>query len=190
MWRVLEYRAAVTLFGMVAGYMLLVAGTPYGARGTGLRGLFLVLSGWGMVAYWRPFWRALTTRGWPSGELLYAAAVWLFCASYNLNMAVATVWRLSGQPYYVINNALFDFWIVLGVCALTITVTVPNLFGPGVPPSDRLRLGATWMSMFALVFYLVLVQPDLRPVAEAMRPWLDGGHDYVDPDGGGPMQCE
>lgn len=186
MRRVFEYRAAWTLAAIVLGYWALAALTPYAERGTGLRGVFLVLSGWGMFAYWRPAWRALTTRGWPSGELLYAVMVFMFCASVNLNMAMVSVWRLSGQPAFMINNALFDFWIVLGICALTIGVTVPNLFGSGVPPRDKITLGTAWLVMFSVVFYLVLVQPDLRPLAEVLRPALERGYDYPDPEGGGP----
>ncbi|MEH3117047.1 MAG: hypothetical protein PGN25_05390 [Methylorubrum populi] len=77
---------------------------------------------------------------------------------------------------------MFDFWIVLGICALAIGVTVPDLFGKDVPPGDKLRLGVSWLAMAGLVTYLVLAQPDLRPVAEAARPYIDMGHDYRDPD--------
>jgi hypothetical protein len=183
MGRVFSYRSAWALAGVIAFYLLLVKAIPFAPRGTALRGIFLVLSGWGMYAYWRPAWRALTTRdGWPSGPLLYALMVWLFCSSYNFNIAIATVWRLSGQPYYMINNSVFDFWLVLGICALAISISVPNLFGKDVPPQDKLQTGVVWLSMFALVMYLVLARPDLRPFAELMRPWLDTGHDYVDPD--------
>ncbi|MEH3117073.1 MAG: hypothetical protein PGN25_05540 [Methylorubrum populi] len=94
MRRVFEFRAAWALVSVVLGYTALVLTTPYHARGTGLRGVFLVLSFWGMVAYWRPARRAILSRGWPPGELLYALMVWLGCASYVLNMAVATLWRL------------------------------------------------------------------------------------------------
>lgn len=182
MRRVFEFRAAWAMAIVVAGYVALAFVTPFHARGTGLRAVFLVLAFWGMGAYWRPARRAILSRGWPPGELLYALMVWLGCASYVLNMAVATLWRLSGQPAYIINNAVFDFWIVLGICALAIGVTVPDLFGKDVPPRDRLRLGTAWLGMAGLVAYLVLVQPNLRPFAEAIRPYIDMGHEYRDPD--------
>lgn len=182
MRRVFEFRTAWALLAAASGYTALVFTVPYQARGTGLRGVFLILAFWGTIAYWRPAWKAVIAAGRPRGELLYALMVWLGCASYVLNMAIATLWRLSGQPYYIINNAVFDGWIVLGICALVIGVTVPNLFGKDVPAEEKLRLGFAWLAMFSVVAYLVFVQPDLRPVAEAIRPYIDMGHDYRDPD--------
>ena len=32
-----------------------------------------------------------------------------------------------------------------------IAVTVPDLFGKGVPPRDKLQLGGVWMAMFVVV---------------------------------------
>ena len=183
--RVFEFKTAWLLGMAFAAYILLVFITPYGARGAAIRGIFLVLSGWGMFAYWRPFWNAASKRGRAGGADLYAIMVWLFCASVNVNISNALFWRLSSQPYFLINNSFFDFWIVLGIIALAIAISVPDLFGKDVPPRDKIQLGAVWLVMFVLVLYLVTVQPDLRPFAEMVRPLYDSGHSYGDPDGDG-----
>lgn len=176
-----RYRAFWSLILILVVYTLFVKVTPIRPRGDGLRAVFLVLSGWGVFAYWRPFKRAMATEGWPDGPLRYAVMIFLFCAAINLNAATGLFWRLAGQPAYLINNAIFDFWVVLGSLGLLIAVTVPNLFGKGVPPLDKLQLGAVWLTMFALVAYLTLVRPDLEPVAQAVRPYLDSGYEYDPP---------
>lgn len=185
MGRILEYKTAWAIGMALTAYIITVAITPYTPRGTALRGIFLVLSGWGCFAYWRPFWNVVKSKGWPDGAGLYAIMVFLFCTSVNVNIANALFWRGAGQPYFLINNALFDLWIVLGIGALTIAVSVPDLFGKDVPPRDKIQLGTAWLVMFVLVLYLVTVQPDLRPLAEMVRPLYDSGHTYGDADGDG-----
>ncbi|GEP11250.1 hypothetical protein [Methylobacterium gnaphalii] len=182
MRRVFEFKALWSLVGLVAAAVALAKLVPYQPRGTALRSTFFVVSGWGLFAYWRPFRAVILTRGWPDGFGLYAIMVWMVCASYNLNIAIATFWRLAGQPAFLINNALFDFWIVLGIAAMTIAVTVPDLFGKDVPPRDKIQLGSAWTVMFALVLYLTIVHPDLGPLADWLRPYIDSGHAYRDPD--------
>ena len=79
------------------------------------------------------------------------------------------------------NNPLFDLWVVLGSIALLIAVAVPDLFGKGVPPSDKLQLGFVWSVMFAMVLYAVLARPDMSWLADRMRPITDYGYGYDDP---------
>jgi hypothetical protein len=178
MGRVFEFKTLWSLVGLVVGYAVLVKFASYADRGTALRATLLVVSGWAMFAYWRPFWRAVTTRGWPGPSTLYAVMVFVSAAAINVNVAIATIWRLSGQPAFIINNFVFDFWLVLAISAKLIAVTVPDLFGKDVPPRDRIQLGAAWLVMFALVMYLTLEQPRLNPIADALRPYLDAGHGY------------
>ncbi|MGY2052980.1 hypothetical protein [Methylobacterium sp. JK268] len=166
-------------FVIVLLYIGLVRVTPIKPRGDGLRAVFLILSGWGMFAYWRPFRRAMAIEGWPTGPYLYAVMIFLFCLASNLNASIGLFWRLAGQPPYLVNNAIFDFWVVLASLALVIAVTVPDLFGKDVPPRDKLQLGSVWLVMLVVVLYLSLIRPDLSGLAEWMRPWLDSGYDYT-----------
>lgn len=176
--QVFRYYTLWSILGALAVYYALVKGVPIRSRGEGLRAVFLVLSGWGMFTYWRPFYRALLTKGRPPDSLLYAVMGWLFCAAATLNCAMGLFWRLSGQPAFLINNAVFDAWVVLGIGALLIAVTVPDLFGKDVPPRDKVRLGGAWLAMFILVAWLVLARPDLDPLADLVRPYLDTGYSY------------
>ncbi|WP_082172944.1 hypothetical protein [Methylobacterium platani] len=179
--RVFRYRALMALVAVVLVYSLLVPAIPIRPRGDGLRAIFLILSGWGIFAYWRPFRTAMTTEGWPSGPYLYATMIFLFCSALNLNIAFGLFWRLAGQPAHLVNNPFFDFWVVLGIIALAIAVTVPDLFGKDVPPRDKIQLGAVWSAMFILVVYLTLVRPDLSSLADLVRPITDHGYEYDDP---------
>ena len=179
---IFDFKTAWGIAFVVFFYALTVLTIPYVSRGIALRGLLLVLSWWGILAYWRPFYRAITSRGWPDGATLYGVMVWAVCASYNLNIAIALIWRGAGQPAYLVNNALFDFWIVLAVSAMVLAVTVPDLFGKDVPPQDKVRLGAGWALALFFVTGLIILQPDLRPLAEMLRPLLDSQHEYLDPE--------
>lgn len=177
--RVIRYRALMVLVTVVLVYASMVYTIPIRPRGDSLRAIFLILSGWGMFAYWRPFRRAMMTEGWPSGPYLYATMIWLFCAGLNLNCAFGLFWRLSGQPAFLVNNPFFDIWVVMGCIALAIAVTVPDLFGKDVPPRDKLQLGAIWSIMLILVVYATLVRPDLSGLADVLRPYLDHGYEYT-----------
>ncbi|ACL61247.1 hypothetical protein [Methylobacterium nodulans] len=179
MRRVFEYRMLWTLLVVAASYVLLVTLTPIVPRGDGLRAVFLVLSGWAAFAYWRPAKAAILTRGWPDGPHLYALMIFLFCVGLTLNCAIGLFWRLSGQPAHPINNPFFDLWVVFGVVALVISITVPDLFGKGVPPRDKVQLGTMWMGMVVLVVWLVMQRPDLSPLAELVRPITDSGYEYA-----------
>ena len=181
MMRLFRFRAFWSLVLVIIVYLVFAKVTPIRPRGESIRAILLVLSGWGMFAYWRPFKIAIRSEGWPVGEYWMAVAVFLVCAAINFNCAVAIFWRLAGQPAFLVNNAVYDFWIVLGIVALAIIISVPNLFGKGVPPVDKIQLGAAWLCMFLLVSYLVVVRPNLDPLADAVRPWLDSGYNY-DPD--------
>jgi hypothetical protein len=77
---------------------------------------------------------------------------------------------------------IFDFWLVLASCAMGIAVMVPDLFGRDVPPRDKVQLGSVWLVLFVFVFWLVVSRPDMRPAADALRPWLDFGQNYKSPD--------
>jgi len=191
MGRMFQFRAAGGLVCVVVVYGALMLSVPYATRGASLRAMLWVLSVWGMIVYAPPAWSAVTYRGRTPGQLLYGLMMFLVSAGIWVNMTMAGgLWRLSGQPYYIINNSLFDFWIVLSIAALAIAVWVPDLFGPDVPPKSKVISGVAFLAVAAFAIYLGLAQPDLRPLAEWLRPYLDSGHDYRDPDGGGPTRCE
>lgn len=190
MGRVFQYRTAWGLALVGAIYGALLMALPYTTRGASLRGVLWVLSFWGMIVYAPPAWSAVTYRGYAPGRLLYGLMMWLASAAIWVNMTMAGTWRFAGQPYYLINNSVFDLWIVLSIAALGIAVWVPDLFGKDVPPQSKLISGAAFLAVAVFAIYLGLAQPDLRPLAELLRPVLDGGHDYPDPDGGGPTRCE
>jgi hypothetical protein len=179
--RLFRFRAFWSLVLVIIVYLVFARVTPIRPRGESIRAILLVLSGWGMFAYWRPFKMAILSDGWPDAPGWYAIAIFGICAAINFNCAVAIFWRLAGQPAFLVNNAVYDFWIVLAIVVFAILVSVPNLFGKGVPPLDRIQLGSAWMVMFLLVSYLVLVRPNLDPLADAVRPWLDNGYNY-EPD--------
>ena len=180
--RVFRFRAFWCLLIAVVGYIVFTKITPIRPRGEAIRAIPLVLSGWGIFAYWPSFKLAMRSEGWPLPEYRMSIFIFLICAALNLNCAVALFWRLSGQPAFLINNSLYDFWIVLAGIALTVAISVPNLFGKGVPPLDRVQLGAAWTAMFLLVSYLVLARPNLDPLADLVRPWLDNGYNYEPPE--------
>lgn len=190
MGRVFQYRTAWGLVLLGTLYTGLILAVPYATRGASLRGILWVLSVWGMIVYAPTAWTAVSYRGWAPGYILYGLMMWLGSAGLWINMTFAGTWRFAGQPYYLINNPVFDLWIVLSLAAMSIAVSVPNLFGKDVPPKSKAISGAAFLAVAVFAVYLGLAQPDLRPLAEWLRPVLDAGHDYADPDGGGPVRCE
>lgn len=183
--QILRFRALIVAAAVSLIYFLMVRYTPIKPRGDGLRAVFLVLGLWGVFSYWKPVREALLAQpaalnayGSLTGQHLYAMAVFLLCWAVVTNTAWGLFWRLAGQPAYLINNPFFDFWVVLGIVAMIIIVSVPNLFGKGVPPRDKVQLGALWAFTFVFVAWLTIERPDLEWLAVKIRPLVDYGYEY------------
>lgn len=137
------------------------------------RSLQISLSAIVCVAYARRAGRCFTTVGrWPERIELISLGIVLCWASVFCNGAWGVFWRLSGQPAWMVNNDLYQSWVMFNCIAAGLHILAPNLVGQGVPVLDRVRLGAAFGAALALIAVLAVAQPDLSPYADFLKGYV------------------
>lgn len=176
--RVLWRPAAWALASLGLAYWALAWATPYRPLNEMVIALATGFCAVGSISYFPAALRVLMMPRWPERDERAVLAVWIIMFSVAVNALWSVFWRLSGQPPYLVNNALYDGWrigIIVGIGAL---VQGPNLFGRGVTASGRATLALAWAVAIGIVLYLTIVSPDLDWLADRARPWLDNGVGY------------
>ncbi len=168
---------------LVLGALALFSGAawavPYRDLSEGTIVVGTALCSLASVAFFAPALNCLLYPAWPPREKWAALAVWMALTGVALHGLVSILWRLSGQPAFLVNNPAYTSWIGIWIIpAALILVSAPNLFGPGVPPRERASLGLAWIIAVTFIAYLAFIRPDLTPVAEWLRPYLDIGYGY------------
>lgn len=137
------------------------------------RSLQISLSAMVCVAYARRAGRCFTVVGrWPERIELISLGIVLSWASVFCNGAWGVFWRLSGQPEWMVNNDLYQSWVMFNCIAAGLHILAPNLVGQGVPVLDRVRLGAAFGVAMALIAILAVARPDLRPYADFLKEFV------------------
>lgn len=137
------------------------------------RSLQISLSAMVCVAYARRAGRCFTVVGkWPERIELISLGIVLSWASVFCNGAWGVFWRLSGQPEWMVNNDLYQSWVMFNCIAAGLHILAPNLMGQGVPVLDRVRLGAAFGAAMALIAVLAVARPDLRPYADILKEFV------------------
>lgn len=137
------------------------------------RSLQISLSAMVCVAYARRAGRCFTVVGrWPERIELISLGIVLSWASVFCNGAWGVFWRLSGQPEWMVNNYLYQSWVMFNCIAAGLHILAPNLLGQGVPVLDRVRLGAAFGAAMALIAILAVARPDLRPYADILKEFV------------------
>ncbi|ACL61772.1 hypothetical protein [Methylobacterium nodulans] len=138
----------------------------------------ITVSAWAMVTVGGVALRCFTGRGWPHPDDLVGLGIFVTSLGINWNGAWGLFYRLAGEAPWLINNDIYGAWRALVIIGIIIKLIAIGIFGGSVPRSYKLRHGALWMLAFALVIYLALARPDLRPLAEWLRPYLETAHDF------------
>ena len=128
-----------------------------------------------IFAYGRQAWGCfqIPDGGWPNKVQLISLGIVLSWGSVFCNGAWGMFWRLSGQPMWMVNNDLYQSWVMFNCIAASLHIIAPNLIGAGVPTIDRVRLGSAFGIAAALVTVITLTRPDLTDWSEAVRPYLE-----------------
>jgi hypothetical protein len=118
---------------------------------------------------------------WPTRTELISLGIVMSWMSVCFNGLWGMFWRLSGQPAWMVNNDLYQSWVMFNCMAAGLHIIAPNLLGQGVPNTDRARLTGAFGIAFALILVVSVVKPDLTPYSEAIRPYLESTN--TRPDG-------
>jgi hypothetical protein len=128
------------------------------------------------VAYWNRAMSCFTVVGqWPEKVPLIALGIVMSWASVCSNGLWGMFWRLSGQPAWMVNNDFYQSWVMFNCIAAGLHIIAPNLLGQDVPTVDRARLAGAFGIAFAFILAVSLIKPDLAPLSEAIRPYLETG---------------
>jgi hypothetical protein len=128
------------------------------------------------VAYWNRAMSCFTVVGrWPEKVPLIALGIVMSWASVCSNGLWGMFWRLSGQPAWMVNNDFYQSWVMFNCIAAGLHIIAPNLLGQDVPNVDRARLAGAFGIAFAFILAVSILRPDLAPLSEAIRPYLETG---------------
>jgi hypothetical protein len=133
-----------------------------------------------LVSYGRIGFLAMFKRVQSGHDILAMGIVFSF-SSHFLYGVWMLVWRLSGQPPWIINSDVTAFLVALSTVAGLCYLAAPGSIDGHVPPRNRLLIGSAFGCAFLLVAFSVLHPLDLGPLADALKPWLtddDGSFDY------------
>jgi hypothetical protein len=139
------------------------------------------------VAYWRNAMSCFLVVGkWPDKVSLIALGIVMSWASVCSNGLWGMFWRLSGQPGWMVNNDFYQSWVMFNCVAAGLHIISPNLLGHGVPNTDRARLAGAFGLAFVLIMAVSVLKPDMAPLSEALRPYLESRRRHGLPAERGP----
>jgi hypothetical protein len=116
--------------------------------------------------------RAYKAHRWPNPDLIASLGAFLFVTGVGLGGLFQILWRLSDFQRFVVNNHLYSFTVSLIGLGIFILIAVPNTIGRGVPKWTRVWIVLAWALAIIGTISLVLFSPDLRWLADVLRPWL------------------
>jgi hypothetical protein len=127
----------------------------------------------GMLAFGGSAVSCYAQDGKPNADQFAGLGFFLMCLGGNWNGAWTLLYRLAGQPSYIINNDLYGAWRPIFISGVLITVAACNLFGGRVPRPYKIRMSLAWIIAFLAILFLALAKPDLRPTAEWLKGYLE-----------------
>lgn len=130
---------------------------------------FMVLTGY----FSRAFSCFFVVGRWPEKHNVIALGIELSWFAIFCNSAWALIYRLAGQPSWMVNNDYYTAWSALSAFAATLHIFAPNIMGPAMPKLDQVRFGATAVLGVVLVVVVGFWRPDLGPVAEWLHSVMD-----------------
>lgn len=176
--RVLWRPALLGLSAVATLYFAIAWATPYKPLNEILVAVTSGVCAVGAISFTPAALRILFAPTWPDRDERATLALWIIMTSVATNSVWALWWRLSDQPAFLVNNALYDGWRLGLALGIMVLVQAPNLIGRGVPALSRASYALAWSAAIALVLYLAIAKPDLDWLATKARPYLDNGVGY------------
>lgn len=176
--RLLWRPALLALLAPVLMYFGLGLVVPYRDHNEAVVALAAGFGAVGAITFAPAALRLILLPRWPERHEWATIGLWLLMLTLAITCAWALLWRLSGQPPYLVNNVVYDGRWLGFIVATAILLKAPNLFGEGVDAASRWTLAAAWAVAIAFVVFLAVAQPDLRWLAERLQPLLDSSIGY------------
>lgn len=82
------------------------------------------------------------------------------------------LWRLAGQPAWMLNSDLYGFFIWVAILGAVLHVTAPGAVDGVVPRRTWILTGAAFGAGALAAVALLVLRPDIRRVVEHLEPWL------------------
>lgn len=164
---------AWTLAALVALYAMSAHLAPVRVLSEAWIIALIVASSSVMIAVGPVALRCFTSRGWPHPD--DAVGLGMFLTAFGMFWLGlwSLFWRLSGQSAWVVNNDLYNAWRPFVIAGMLTKVTAIGVFGGHVPRGYKVRYGLILLLAAALILLLALTRPDLRPIADWLRPYLE-----------------
>jgi xanthosine utilization system XapX-like protein len=156
--------------GLLVGFCIGITQLDYKAELAISNSLLLFASIVVGVAYMPVAWRALRDGQSPTIQHLSlgVAYAWCFGALWRI---MTFIWLFSGQPLFMVNNSIISFCQVGVALGALYHVTSPGALGVSYKMRGLAVAGIVLCAM-AFAAWMMLSPPDLRWLAELLRPYL------------------
>ncbi|WP_262027555.1 hypothetical protein [Microvirga sp. Mcv34] len=160
--------AATAAFGV---YWILAAIIPNDEWLAFLRSLLLIVSLAVAIAYSRPVLFALAHHQYDR-VIHLTLGITLGWIATLLSSLWGLIWRISGQPAWMLNNDIVGAFFWLQFLAAVLHLTAPGAVDGKVPTRSWLLVGVTIAGGLGMAIYLAGKSADLRLVIDAIEPFI------------------
>lgn len=133
----------------------------------------IMVSAWAMLTVGGVAMRCFVSRGMPHPDDLVALGMFLTAFGVNWNGGWSLFYRLAGQASWIVNNDIYNAWRPIIVLGVIIKIAAIGIFGANVPRAYKIRHGTLLILLLTLVLTVYFLSPDLRPLADFLRGYLD-----------------
>lgn len=126
----------------------------------------------GMIAYGVAAVSAYQAHRWPNPDLIASLGAFLLMMGIGWSGMFQILWRLSDFSRWAVNNHVYNFAVSLIGLGIFILVAVTNVVGSDMPLWTRVRIIFAWCAAAVTTIGLVVISPDLRPLADFLMPWV------------------
>jgi hypothetical protein len=158
----------------IVAFCIVATVTPNGPLQEAEAILLFALALGGMVAFTPDAWESVCKH---QADLdpadVLTLAFWLLCAGIAASGLWTLIWRLAGQPAWMLNNDFNAFLRIMWIGGLTMMLSVPGLIGGKIPVRSRVRIIIWWAIGASLAAYVMAARPNLAPYVEVLRPLLE-----------------
>lgn len=124
-----------------------------------------------VVAYTPGVFKFLTTTSPVQAQQLTMGIVvaWFGTAMSGIYLLL---WRMAGQPAWMVNNDLNGFWLWLQIVGGILHVSAPRSIENEIPRPSWSRLWLALLSGLVLGYAVAILKPDAAGFVDRLRPYI------------------
>jgi hypothetical protein len=145
-----------------------------------LRAFLLAASVAVAIAYSKPAVQAIMARKMPDLVSQLTLGIALAWATTAVQSAFYMIWRLAGQPAWMVNTD-FSAFLLYSLClAAVLHITAPGAIDGQIPKRNMVALGLAAGAAALIIGLIIVINPDVGAFVEYLKPWLYDPNDVAE----------